>query len=169
VIVRAAKPEDAYGISVVRTETWRATYRGILPDGYLDSLRAEDRAEQMRQAIADEGREEYFYVAEDEGRIVGFAICGPERDGIEEYRGEVYAIYVLPAYQRRGIGHKLMQAAASKLSTLGISSMLLWTPDKNAYGKFYEKAGGVRVARKTHEIGGTPVMLVAYGWKTLPK
>jgi len=168
VIVRAAKPEDAYAISVVRVETWGAAYRGILPDSYLDGLRAGDRAEQLRQAIAGEGHKEYFFVAEDDGVVVGFAICGPERDGSGRYKGEVYAIYVLPAFQRRGIGRLLMRAAVAKLGELGFTSMLLWTPEKNAYCLFYERLGGARIAAKTYDIGGTPVDLAAYGWEKLP-
>lgn len=167
-IVRVARPEDARAVAAVRVETWRSAYRGILPDGYLDGLRADDMAGRFRGAIAGGGPEEYFFVAEEGGRVVGFVICGPERGGIGRHAGDVYAIYVLPAFQRRGTGHLLMKAAMARLGGLGYTSMLLWTPVDSAYSRFYERLGGARLGRKTCDIGGTPVDLVAFGWQELP-
>ena len=49
----------------------------------------------------------WVYVAEnDAGEIVGFACGGPERSGDPVYTGELYGIYVLPEYHRRGIGRR---------------------------------------------------------------
>jgi GNAT superfamily N-acetyltransferase len=51
------------------------------------------------------------YVAEVDGEIVGFVGYGPGRDpGYEDLR-ELYFIYVLPEYTRRGIGKQLGDAA----------------------------------------------------------
>src|SRR6185503_8556685 len=38
VTVRLATPDDADAIERVRTDTWRATYRGHMPDAVLDRL-----------------------------------------------------------------------------------------------------------------------------------
>ena len=37
--VRPATLDDAEAIERIRVETWRATYRGLLPDGLIDGLR----------------------------------------------------------------------------------------------------------------------------------
>ncbi len=35
-LIRPARPADIPTMARVYVETWRATYRGILPDAYLD-------------------------------------------------------------------------------------------------------------------------------------
>ena len=47
------------------------------------------------------------FVAEGGGGIVGFSCAGPERSGDPTYRGEVYAIYILRAFQDQGLGRQL--------------------------------------------------------------
>jgi ribosomal protein S18 acetylase RimI-like enzyme len=53
-------------------------------------------------------------VAEDQGRIVGSIIAG--WDG---WRGSVYRLAVGPDDRRRGLGGQLLDAAESRLATLG--------------------------------------------------
>ena len=45
-LLRPAEPQDAMGVARVHVRSWQAGYRGLLPDAYLDGLRAEDRARQ---------------------------------------------------------------------------------------------------------------------------
>jgi hypothetical protein len=41
--VRPARPDDALPVAGVHVRSWQAAYRGLLPDDYLDGLRAEER------------------------------------------------------------------------------------------------------------------------------
>src|SRR6185295_19412561 len=41
--IRAAKPEDAAAIARVHTESWRTTYKDILPDDYIGKFTAAAR------------------------------------------------------------------------------------------------------------------------------
>ena len=94
------------------------------------------------------------------GQVIGFASCGPERDGNPTYRGEMYAIYVLQAYQRDGVGHMLARAVAEQLQHDGYTSMLVWVLAGNKYSRFYERMGGIRIDRK---YDTRDPYLVAYG------
>jgi GNAT superfamily N-acetyltransferase len=98
--VRRATVDDAEAIERIRVETWRATYRGLLPDGLIDQLQTnvERRRERLRLASSSE----LNFVAEEDTVVVGYAFAGPERTHDVEYRGEVYAIYVLPVAQGKG-------------------------------------------------------------------
>jgi len=114
--IRPATPDDARVIANVHVEAWRTTYRGLLPDDVLAQLSVERRAEGWRQAAALTGQTgRSLFVAQEGTRILGFAAGGPERTRDPLYTGELYAIYILESYQRRGIGRLLTRGCAALL------------------------------------------------------
>src|SRR2546430_17657910 len=98
--VRAATPDDADAIERIRTDTWRHTYRGLMPDAVLDRLGYDGtrRRERMMQMPADQ----FMLVAEHDGEVVGFVNGGRPRSADPAYPGENYPLYVLPAHHRQG-------------------------------------------------------------------
>ena len=108
-----------------------------------------------------------MFVAEVDGRVVGFADCGPVRDSEKDYMGELYAIYVNQAMQRKGIGRMLCREVARNLMSRGLDSMLVWVLAENRFRKFYERLGGQRVRTRDITIGGKTLTEWGYGWKSL--
>src|SRR4051812_39732747 len=109
--IRPADPNDADAIAKVHVDSWRTTYKGLVPDDYLASLAYEQRAEMWRDILTNFAETNFVYVAEaGHNQIVGFVSGGPERNNDPIYVGELYAIYLLDAYQRQGIGRQLMLA-----------------------------------------------------------
>jgi len=166
--VRRATADDAAAIERIRVETWRATYRGLLPDGLIDQLQpnVERRRERLRMA----GPSELVFVAQDGADVVGYAFAGPERARDPEYAGEVYAIYVLPAAQGKGHGRALIRECARALASRGLTSMLIWVLRENQIGRgFYERLGGTAVREKQLEEfpGAEEHVEVGYGWKDI--
>jgi len=167
--IRPATAEDAWGIARVHVESWRTTYRGIIPDEVLAGLSVEGRAEMWRRAAAQTGQPgRGLFVAEDSGRIVGFASGGPERTGDPHYTGELYAIYVLAPHQRRRIGRALVRCVVGALLAGGHRTMLLWVLTANdGARRFYESLGGRAVREQLTEIGGARYPETGYGWDDL--
>jgi GNAT superfamily N-acetyltransferase len=131
--LRAAAALDAPDIGRVQVETWRSAYRGIVPDEYLAGLSAPERAAWWGERLADQSGGRFALSADHRsGELIGFAAAGPERSGHPVYRREVYAIYVLPSHQRRGVGRALMQAVAARLAAERSAAMLLWVLEANA-------------------------------------
>jgi len=165
VSVRQATEDDAEAIERVRYETWQATYRGLMPNALLDrmTLNVGARRERLRAQPPDHS----CFVAEAGGAVVGFAFGGPERAKDPDYRGEVYAIYVLPAFQGRGLGRALIRECARELGQRGITSLLIWVLRENEIGRrFYERLGGRAVREKPLEgiPGAEGQVEVGYGW-----
>ena len=167
--IREAKPSDAKSIAKIHIQTWQTSYAGIVPNEYLSSLSYPDREAWWRPVLEANRPTGGNFVAEVEGGgIVGFAQGGPERDGDRTYLGELYAIYVLQLFQRRGFGYLLFSAVTEQLRLDGFPSMLLWVlQDNRPACRFYEALGGKRVSEKTIAIGGANLVEVAYGWNDL--
>ncbi len=167
-LIREAHAVDAAAIARVHVDSWRTTYAGILPSDFLASLSYENREQTWSRALSASGRRSSVHVAEDgDGRIVGFASGGPEREGDPAYKGELYAIYVLAQCQRRGIGSRLAGAVVRRLVEQDIDSMLLWVLADNPSRAFYETLGARRIREKAAKVGGMEVTEVAYGWSSL--
>ena len=167
-LIREAHAVDAAAIARVHVDSWRTTYAGILPSDFLASLSYEEREQSWSRALSAPSRRSFICVAEaEEGRIVGFASGGPEREGDPAYKGELYAIYVLAQCQRRGIGSRLTAAVVRRLVEQDIDSMLLWVLADNPSRGFYETLGARRIGEKPARVGGIEVIEVAYGWSNL--
>src|ERR1700730_1563513 len=106
-MIRLADLDDAPGIAHVHVASWRTTYRGLLPDEFLESLSESGYEDRWRRNIA-EGTNT-VHVVEEDGGVVGFASGGRERAGESGYSGELYAIYMLDNAQRRGYGRELVR------------------------------------------------------------
>ncbi|MHB0858743.1 MAG: GNAT family N-acetyltransferase [Anaerolineae bacterium] len=165
VTVRQADARDARGIARVWVDTWRSTYRGIVPEAYLEGITYAEREAISYGVLEDTNRGVFAYVAESDGQIVGFAAGGPERSGDPIYLGELYAIYILEAYQGQGIGRALVREAAGRLARGGMHAMLVWVLAENAARSFYERLGGRYERSQEITIGGVALKEVAYGWR----
>jgi GNAT superfamily N-acetyltransferase len=168
VIIRYARKGDGYGIERVHVESWRSTYAGIVPDEYLAALKIEPRAAEWDRSLA-EAAQQVIFVAEDLGEVVGFAMCGAERSASTSYEGELYGLYLLREYQRRGTGTQLVHAVARELYGRKFRSMLVWALAANPNRAFYERLGGKLVMQKEIEIGGKLLFEVGYGWKDITR
>ena len=163
--IRPAEVKDANGIAYVHVTAWQETYRGLMPDSVLDTLSIERRARQWKETLEDISNPYHpTLVAESERKIIGFANYGQEREGDPEYKGELFAIYILNKYRGQGIGRQLVQKAAEGLLALKLTSMLVWVLSGNPYQKFYERLGGVYLREKSLPLGDTLLAEKAYGW-----
>ena len=169
--VRRAVPEDVVGMARVHVETWKRTYRGIVPDDRLDAMTVErDLARGFGSTVRapPPGHADFVAAREGdgvEGPVIGFAAGHPCRLPATGFTGELGGIYVLPADQRNGIGRALVAAVARHLLGEGHTSMLVWVLAANPYRAFYAKLGGRTVLERTVPVAGTPLPEVAYGWE----
>jgi GNAT superfamily N-acetyltransferase len=167
-IVREAHFADAPAIGQVQVDSWRTTYAGIVPADYLASLSYEQQGQVWERYISTLSSAAAMYVAEAvTGEVVGFAHSGPERSGHKIYTGELYAIYLLAAHQRQGLGRQLMRATVNGLLQHGLPSMLVWVLAANSFRAFYEALGGQQVAEQEITIGAARLTEVAYGWRDI--
>ncbi len=169
--LRRATVEDAAAIAAVRVESWQATYRGMIPDTYLDDMRIEDSALQWRQilqAMTAAADRICVYVAESEGQVIGFASGMMLPEPKLGMQAELTAIYLRPAWQRSGIGRRMLQKVARTLEAQGAESLLVWVISGNAIARnFYEELGAVLLIEQAFSWDGIDLMEAGYGWRDL--
>jgi GNAT superfamily N-acetyltransferase len=166
-LIRHGVVDDAKEASRMHAETWRTSYRGLVPDALLDGL-TDDRWEAgWRRGFDSLDPTRVVHVAEIGGRIVGFAGGGRARPGAPPgFVGEVFAIYVHPTRQGQGIGRVLLKAAAAGLVERGLTPIVIWTLFDNPQSRgFYESRGGTVVGEKRELFDGFELHEVAYGWR----
>jgi len=106
-----------------------------------------------------------MYVAEvPERGVIGFVDFGEPRESIEKYEAELFAIYLLPEFHRKGIGGRLFDLCVDDLVRNGKSSMYVLALEVSPYKSFYEKMGGQVVGRKQIEIESIMYDELVYGW-----
>src|SRR4051812_17322302 len=83
IVVRAASWDDIESMSRVSVDTWRMTYRDILPKAYLERMRLLRSESQRSRMMHAQGVHHFVAVEPSAGEIVGFVSCGPTRNGGE--------------------------------------------------------------------------------------
>lgn len=99
--------------------------------------------------------------------IKGFISGGKERTKRFGFDGEIYAIYLLEAYQRKGLGTMLLEAFAKEMKDAGYSSILVWVLTQNPSSKFYMDHGAKLVDKEETTIGKGTYQETAFGWKNI--
>jgi len=144
IAVRAAAPSDAAQMAALHVRAWRATYTGILPDGFLAGLKEADREAMWRGSLTVPElapAERVILVAEADGALVGLAAAGHARGDDEHGLGELYSIHVDPPVWGQGAGRALLAAATAWLDGRYPTS-ILWVVDSNQRARaLYERAG----------------------------
>jgi ribosomal protein S18 acetylase RimI-like enzyme len=155
IVVRRATPDDAASLAAVEVTSWRAAYRGLMPEAFLDGLSAEERAASWRENLlrhGPSGRKRLRVAVEEDG-VIGFVRVGTVWDADEV--GLVYVLYVLPAYWGHGVGTALMRAALDDLRELGMREAVLWVlRDNQRARRFYDGLGWRPDGRTTTEDYG---------------
>jgi len=128
--IRPARADEADTLLAIQREAAVDAFAHVYPPERYPFPDDEIRSG-WAEALADPEIE--VYVAEAGGRPVGSISVG------DEY---LRTLYVLPAYQGRGVGSALHDFALERLRARGIRRAKLWTLDGNRAGRaFYERRG----------------------------
>ena len=147
-IKRMETEDEIRGKAYVHWKSWQESYRGIVDAEYLARMtlaQCEEKAFRWRDNLL---------VAKDGGRVVGFVGYGAARG--EDDAGEIFALYVLEEYQRRGVGYSLMRSALAELDGCRIVTVWLLKDNEKAF-RFYERVGFRADGREKEVILGAPV------------
>ena len=159
---RRARREDSEAIARVHDQSWNNAYSGMVPHSALNRMVQRRGPAWWLKAI---DRHTVILVLEMQDRIVGYATIGRNRVQTLPHGGEIYEIYLLPEYQGVGFGSHLFLSAMSELKRRSLSGTVVWVLADNAPAiRFYENAGGRKIAEGKETFDGKDLKKIAFGW-----
>lgn len=132
--IRKALPSDALGIKKVHVAAYQVSYRGYLPDDYLDSKIVDQEVVEKTAKYLETAE---CYIAEDKQQIIAFAYMVDHENNLTE----IQALYVDPLFQRKGVGTKLVEYVTNLKKKAGYTKCAVWTLKFGPSLPFYRKMG----------------------------
>lgn len=163
---RDAGLEDAEAIAALHTESWRAHYRGILPDAYLDGDVFQKRRTFWQGAFTEPKAGDLTIVATLGNELTGFVSV--VREGEPGFGAVIENLHVRPHLCGRGLGRRLLGEAVARLVAAGVSSACLWVFDANETAiRFYARLGGTPDKHGVDDFAGAQAPDTRYVWHDL--
>ncbi len=144
-IIRRRTIEDCPKIAHVVTLAWNDTYKGIVPDWFLEELKKneEQRATGMKEKF--DVNDNHQFVLEYNKEIVGFVNPGKSEDEDLNNCGEIFALYILKEHHGKGLGKRLVNEAIKELKSMGFDKMIIACLKGNPSNEFYKHIGGIYI------------------------
>jgi ribosomal protein S18 acetylase RimI-like enzyme len=146
--IRHAVSDDIPGIKSVLATTWRDTYSSFLAEESITKVTAEWHSAEVLQAEIDRPSTLLGVATIDGGRIIGLITAhsnGPQL--------LVSRLYVLPEFQRQGIGEGMMERAYHAFPQT--RRVRLEVEEQNRKGRaFYAKLGFRQIGVELADVGG---------------
>jgi len=168
IAVRRATAGDAPGIARVRVDSWRTTYRGMIPDAYLDGMQVDASTALWDRVLTAGANTTSVFVAEHGTDVVGFA-CGTmlkePKHGLD---AELAAVYLRREFQHAGLGRRFVGAVVEAQRAHNATGLLTWVIAGNKGARsFYEALGGELVVEQPFHWDGMDLVEAGYGWRNL--
>jgi GNAT superfamily N-acetyltransferase len=136
--IREARLDDAEGFVLAYEAAWDASAGAIVGKTLEELMPFEARVEQYRAGVAEAPGDARALVAEQDGEIVGVAVCRREAGAVE-----LRALYVVPAAWGTGLATRLLDAALASVRGDATSAFLWVGEDNTRARRFYEREGWV--------------------------
>jgi GNAT superfamily N-acetyltransferase len=165
VTLRLATRDDAPAIAALHADSWRTAYRGALTDEFLDGDVTRDRMKVWEQRLSSPAANQFVIVAEEDGRIIGFACAFGGKD--KRLGTLLDNIHVRRNLHRQGMGKRLLSAVADWCrAEYPSEGLYLSVLEQNTQARrFYESLGATD---QEGDIwlppGGGSVAIRRYAW-----
>ena len=144
--IHKAKPSEVKEIKKVLSDTWKDTYKEIYSPESIAIFTSEWHSPENLLAQMNDSNF-YFAVAKVGNKIVGLTTVRKLTDRAVF----MYRLYIIPEYQRKGVGSKLMESALETFPKT--KTIRLEVEEKNEKGiSFYKKQGFREIGRKIEKV-----------------
>jgi GNAT superfamily N-acetyltransferase len=139
-----------------------------VPDAYLDAMKVEDSMALWDRVLRAPPNRTNTFVAEMEGRVVGFASGLMLAEPKHGFDAELTAVYLVRDAQRTGVGTRLVSTVAAAQRSQGATGMIVGVIAGNKAARaFYERLGAALVVEQPFNWDGMDLVEAGYGWRDL--
>lgn len=164
--IRIATVNDAEGIAKVHVDSWRTTYKGIIPEDFLNKLSYQQRKDLWIRNLSR--TDNYVIVAENsEGEIIGFADFWKRETNTVPNSIDLTSIYLLEVYQGQGVGKALLKQLFLQFKQRGYQKVFVDVLEENKTCSFYEYYGAKLYNTVQIKIGGVVLDERIYEWNNV--
>jgi L-amino acid N-acyltransferase YncA len=142
VTFRPARSQDAEGVAAIWNHYIRDTTVTFNP--------VEKTVAEVAETIATRPA---FFVAERDGRIIGFSTYGAFRPGIGNIRSKEHSILLAPDAAGQGLGRALLTAVEDHARGAGVHTLFGGVSAENAAGRAFHARMGYAEAAILHDVG----------------
>jgi len=154
ILIRPWRRKDLPAVRRILWESWMAAYRAFIPE---EDLRSYHEATYRIESLIHlyESPSVHGFMGEADGKQAGFARA---QFHWNENRIYLASLYLLPDFQRKGIGGRLLAAVEKKVLEYNLGELWVGVMVRNEPARlWYEKRGFRFVKTDFFRIGGTTV------------
>ena len=150
-IIAKKEISDCKKIANVVTVAWNETYKGIVPDDFLEGLYLNEEQRTINSYNKFDENDNHQYVLEVDGKVIGFVNVGSTDEKEYDNCGELHAIYIINGYKGNGFGKKLINIGIEELKKMGYNKMIIGCLEGNPSNEFYKHIGGKFIKKRVFE------------------
>ncbi len=148
ILIEVAQLQDIPALQATAVASWWATYGELLSASFIEKFLARAyRTDTLTLQLTDS--RSYFLVVKAESAVVGFGQVGPtlqRRESAPVAPADLYRLYLLPEWQRRGIGTMLLTKLEGWLRDQKYPYYGAYVHERNEPAKeFYKRHSFVRL------------------------
>lgn len=147
-IIRKKERKDCADVAHVVTVAWNETYKGIVPDDFLEGLYLNEEERAINSYNNFDENDNHQYVLEVDGKVIGFVNVGSTDEKEYDNCGELHAIYIINGYKDNGYGNKLIKVGIEELKKMGYNKMIIGCLEGNPSNEFYKHIGGEFIKKR---------------------
>jgi ribosomal protein S18 acetylase RimI-like enzyme len=144
---RQATTSDVKGIQHALSTTWQDTYSNLKPET-IERVKAKWHSIKFLSKQINNDKF-YFPIAAEHDEVVGIATSGMQEEGIID----LFRFYVLPEYQGKGIGSKLLSMVEEQSPDAKIIKVYADVNNQQSI-EYYERRGFKKIKQETEESFG---------------
>lgn len=139
-MIRPLEEKDIEAVCKIVNDNWKNVYTGIVNPLLTSKDGCAERIRQLKLDFATHRLSEYVW--EEDNRVSAMLSIGDTADTDIAEAFEIWRIYVVAQFQKKGIGKSLLDFAQQKAKEQGYKRIVIWAfKDNHRAISFYQKNG----------------------------
>lgn len=165
---RLGQFSDATQLATLHHTAWHTTYSHLI-DPTFSATQTPEHFQTLWQRIFNTPTNHVWIAVTANEEAIGFLLFNQNPNNADPLpKNEVFALYLLQAYRRQGIGEGLFKLAITHYQKRQ-EDFCLWVLAENlpAY-QFYQKQGGQLISHKSQTFGQKRHVALCFNWSFTP-